>query len=241
MKTIEIPTRSLENHAEARQEPSQQLKETLGETIPLVCNSPKKCCGRTDPKKITDSNYRKWFDIDSDWRLIALSTSMPTLPWPLFNISHWPSVQTGQRGNGSLGVCRLPLLGAEEAPQEHAPRFDPTWLRKCAFYWRFNSGFVHFWNISGTCRQNFCHAFSTWQVEKNWWNVPLLGFPDSSPCSLCDLALLIWEKTGSTFSSSFYVWCWSLDVLVLSGKKWKKKTHKKNKRNIKEFCCKCAK
>ena len=185
-------------------------------------------------------DYRKWFDIDSDWRLIALSTSMPTLPWPLFNISHWPSVQTGQRGNGSLGVCRLPLLGAEEAPQEHAPRFDPTWLRKCAFYSRFNSGFVHFWNISGTCRQNFCHAFldnllgmvlATWgsstSERRKTGGMFLCWASQTHRLALC-ATWRCWseKKTGSTFSSSFYVWCWSLDVLVLSGKKWKKNTQK---------------
>ena len=108
---------------------------------------------------------------------------------------------------GSLGVRRLPLLGAEEAPQEHSPRhklgFESVACDLKYKQWgSFISGVK---NLEIAGKKLFVMPFSTWQsqkVEKNCWNVPLLGFPDSSPCSLCDLALLIWGKKKQVLLSA---------------------------------------
>lgn len=149
---------------------------------------------------------------------------------------------------GSLGVRRLPLLGAEEAPQEHAPRhklgFESVACDLKYKQWgSFISGVK---NLEIAGKKLFVMPFSTWQsqkVEKSCWNVPLLGFPDSSPCSLCDLALLIWGKKNRFYFQLLFL-CMILvflNVLVLSRKKKDIKTQKNTSRIIKEFCCKWTK
>lgn len=87
-------------HAEGRQETSQQLKETLGETIPSNCQGSAEIfphrfsafdvsVERIKKKIWLIHDNRKWFDLDADWRLTTspyknLHFQPRSMPWPLF-------------------------------------------------------------------------------------------------------------------------------------------------------------
>ena len=145
---------------------------------------------------------------------------------------------------GSLGVRRLPLLGAEEAPQEHAPRHKLQTSKVCLVTQKIQTvGFVHFWyDVSGKRREKtFGHAFFHLAIRKSGEKLLECSF-----AGLPRLIALLFVRLGAAdlrkkkrFYFQLIFLCKILvflNLLALSRKKRDKNT--KKKKHIKEFCCK---